>query len=137
MKKGTSILFVNSHNQIILCLRDDKPTIQYPNCWDILGGNVEQDETPKQSIIREIKEELDVELDPREVKLFNVYKLPDRKEYTFWKKADLDIENIQLHEGQCLKWFSEDEVRNTPDEEIAFHFKPIILDFFNKTLPNK
>lgn len=32
----------------------------YPDCWDLVGGHVETDESPHQAVIRECLEELDV-----------------------------------------------------------------------------
>jgi len=61
-RKGTSIIFVNDKKQVLLFLRDDKPDIIYPNMWDVPGGHVEPDETPEQYIIREMKEEMDIDL---------------------------------------------------------------------------
>jgi 8-oxo-dGTP diphosphatase len=127
---GTSILFVNNKNEILLFLRDDIPNIPFPNCWDILGGHPEGDETPEECIRREMKEE--IELDVNNPKLFKVSEMSDRTEYTFWGKANFEIENINLHEGQKLQWFSEDKIKNLSDDEIAFNFKQIILDFFTE-----
>ena len=44
-------------------LRDDKPGIPYPNMWDIPGGHAEYGETPEQCIVREMKEEMDLNLE--------------------------------------------------------------------------
>ena len=123
---------VNSQDQIILFLRDNIDGLPYPDCWDLLGGKIEKNESPQQCIIREMKEELELDLDEKELRLFNTYDMSDRKEYTFWMKTDLDIEKIPLHEGQYLRWFSEEEVKNSPEDKIAFGFKPIILGFFKK-----
>jgi 8-oxo-dGTP diphosphatase len=129
-KRGASILFLNSSDKILLFLRDKKPEIPFPNCWDVLGGNVEEDETPEACIKREMLEEIEVELDnPR---LFNVYDMDDRFEYTFWTQTDLDIKTLTLHEGQRLKWFSEDEIKQMSNNELAFNFKTIILDFYQQ-----
>ena len=125
--KGTSIIFVNDQKQILLFLRDDKPSIPYPNMWDVPGGHVEDGETPEQCIVREMKEEMNLTLE--QFALFSVMEFTDRIEYTFWKMANLDIEGISLHEGQQLKWFTEFEARNT---ELAYGFNEIIDDFFNK-----
>ena len=35
---GCSIIFVNDNQQVLLFLRDDDPTIPFPNMWDVLGG---------------------------------------------------------------------------------------------------
>ena len=126
-RKGTSIIFVNDKRQILLFLRDDKPGLPYRNMWDIPGGHVEDGETPEQCIIREMKEEMDLTLNSFE--LFSVKEFDDRIEYTFWKKANLDIEKVNLHEGQRLKWFTETEAKNT---KLAYGFNEIVDDFLKK-----
>ena len=55
---------------------------------------------------------------------------PDRVEYTFWKKANLDLESINLHEGQQLNWFSEFEAKNT---KLAYGFNEMVDNFFKKS----
>jgi 8-oxo-dGTP diphosphatase len=127
-RKGTSIIFVNDQKQILLLLRDDKPGIPYPNMWDIPGGHVDDGETPEQCIVREMKEEMDLNLE--EFQLLSVMEFVDRIEYTFWKKANLDIQSIKLHEGQQIKWFTEAEVKNT---KLAYGFNEIVDDFFRKS----
>ena len=126
-RKGTSIIFVNDEKQVLLFLRDDKPDILYPNMWDVPGGHVDNDEAPEQCIVREMKEEMDLDLE--KFQLFSVMEFTDRIEYTFWKKANLDIQSITLHEGQKLKWFTEFEVKNT---KLAYGFNEIVDDFFQK-----
>lgn len=127
-RKGCSILFVNEEKQVLLSLRDDIPEIPYPNMWDIPGGHVEEGETPEQCIVREMKEEMDMDLEG--FHLFSVREFPDRTEYTFWKKAYLDIERIRMTEGQGLKWFTEEEVKGT---DLACGFNGIVEDFFGKS----
>jgi 8-oxo-dGTP diphosphatase len=129
-KKGASILFLNHANQVLLLLRDDRQEIPFPNCWDALGGHVEEGETPRECITREMNEEIGKSLkDPR---LFNVYDMEDRIEYTFWQREDFDIDEIHLNEGQRLKWFTEEGIKRMSDEELAFGFKSILLDFFHQ-----
>ena len=127
-RKGTSIIFVNDKRQILLFLRDDKPGLPYRNMWDVPGGHVDDGETPEQCIVREMKEEMGLTL--KQFKLFSVREFDDRIEYTFWEKANLDIEKINLHEGQKLKWFTEVEAKNT---KLAYGFNEIVDDFIKKT----
>ena len=126
-RKGTSIIFVNDQRKVLLLLRDDKPTIPYPNMWDVPGGHVDDGETPEQCIVREMKEEMDLTLEQFE--RFSVMEFTDRVEYTFWKRVNLDIEKIDLREGQRLRWFTELEARNS---KLAYGFNEIIDDFFKK-----
>lgn len=127
-RKGSSLIFVNRRAQILLFLRDDILSIPYPNMWDIPGGHVEPNETPEECIVREMKEEMDLDIEG--FQLFSVTEFDDREEYVFWIKCDLDIEKIELTEGQRLKWFSENEAKTTV---LAYGFNRIVNDFYEKT----
>lgn len=91
---------------------------------------MEVGETPLECITREMNEEIGVKLENPD--LFNIYDLPDRIEYTFWQRANFDIGEITLTEGQCLKWFTHSDINRMTDKELAFGFKSIILDFFRQ-----
>ena len=127
--KGTSIIFLNSNNDILLMLRDNIPSIRYPNCWDLIGGHFEENETPEKCIIRETKEEVGRVVNPT---LFKVMDMGDRIEHTFWTRDNFKSEDITLHEGQMVKWFTEDEIKNISEDKIAFNFKVILLDFYKE-----
>ncbi len=124
-RKGCSIIFLNEQSQILLFLRDDIPSIPYPNMWDIPGGHVEKNETPRECIVREMKEEMDLNL--QDFEKFKIVEFDDRTEYVFWKKENLDISKIELTEGQCLQWFTEDDIKKT---HLACGFNQVALDFF-------
>jgi 8-oxo-dGTP diphosphatase len=124
---GTSIIFINDDNKILLFLRDDFPQIKYPNRWDIPGGHVEIGETPEECIVREIKEEIGLQLS--NFQLFEQREFPDRIEYSFWKRQNINIEKIVLTEGQALRWFSREEAATT---QLAFGFNITIVSFFKR-----
>lgn len=124
---GTSIIFVNDNDNLLLLLRDNIPTIKYPNMWDLPGGNVEFGETPEECICREIKEEFGITI--ANFQLFEKREFSDRTEYTFWQYADFDIKHIKLMEGQRLSWFSEIMAKNTP---LAFNFNITVNSFFDR-----
>ena len=123
--QGCSIIFTNRKRQVLLLLRDDIPTIPYPNHWDLPGGHVEDGETPHACIVREMKEEIDLDLVGFD--LFAVTEMEDRTEFTFWKAVDLDIDRIALGEGQRLRWFTRQEMRAIP---LAFGFNRIVEAFY-------
>src|SRR5437870_413627 len=120
----TSIILVNDSNQVLLHLRDDKPTILYPNMWGLPGGHIEDGETPEQCIIREMKEELDIEL--KTVQLVVAAQRSFGFEYTFWSNANFQVEDIHLTEGQAIRWFTFDEIRAM---ELAYDGNAIFEDF--------
>ncbi|MBU1172649.1 MAG: NUDIX hydrolase [Proteobacteria bacterium] len=133
-RKGCSILFVNSNDQLLLFLRDDIPGLPYANMWDIPGGHVDEGEMPQACIEREMKEEIGVDLN--DFTLFHVYEFNDRTEYVFLKFWDLDIDSLVLTEGQALRWFSEQDILKT---ELAYGFNRVAENFFEQmrmgTLP--
>ena len=49
--------------QILTILRDDKPTIPWPNLWELPGGGREGNESPFECVAREVYEELGIHLD--------------------------------------------------------------------------
>jgi len=97
--------------------------------WDVPGGHVEDDETPEECIIREMKEEMDLDIEGFQP--LSVTEFDDRVEHVFWMKIELDIERINLTEGQRLKWFSENEAKATA---LAYGFNQIVEDFFEREL---
>lgn len=129
--EGTSIIFVRfdkGEPEVLLLLRDDNSQIPYPNCWDILGGHVETGETPADCIAREMQEEIGIDIGAPE--LFRKYYFDDRIEHTYYLVSNLNIQDIHLTEGQALRWFSEQEIRNMRPEKFAFGFRAVLFDFF-------
>ena len=126
-RNGASIIFINYKNEILLLLRDNIPTIPYPNMWDLPGGHVEDNESPEKCIVREMKEELNINLD--RFNPFSVDEFSDRVEYTFWKKVNFDISQVKLNEGQMIRWFTETEAMKT---KLAYGFNQIVECFFAK-----
>lgn len=49
-------------DKILTILRDDKPTIPWPNLWELPGGGREGNETPFECVAREVYEELNIQL---------------------------------------------------------------------------
>lgn len=124
-RSGASIIFINSSNEVLLLLRDDKPDIPYPNRWDLPGGHVEANETPEACIVREMQEE--IETDVSSAHLHSVYNFPDRIEHIFLMNLDTAAEEIPLHEDQRLRWFTVHELDDLP---LAFGFDLVLSDFF-------
>ncbi len=127
MKVAVSIIIENSNKEFLFFLRDDKLSISYPNQWSLLGGGVEDGETFEETIVREMAEEIELQLKKYEV--FNEYSWPGRKEKVFYKKIDMDIKETPLHEGQKLKFFTKDELLKT---DLAFYDNEIMRDFFKE-----
>lgn len=99
-----ALLFDRDH-RLLIYLRDDKPDIPFPNCWDFFGGHLEPGETPEQALVREVREELGVELISWQ--LFRVYECmsgdayPNTK-FIYQARIDKTVGELTLYEGQRL-----------------------------------
>ena len=50
-------------DSVLTILRDDKPSIPWPNMWELPGGGRENEETPFECVQREVFEELGLKLE--------------------------------------------------------------------------
>jgi len=131
MKQIAQIIFENDKGEFLLYLRDGKPGIPFPHHWDLIGGHVEEGETPEQALIREVREELDYDL--KDFEFFREYLClegdvyPNIK-YIYSGKFNLPIEEIILLEGERPQYFTKEEI---PNVKFANILKNIVLDYIN------
>lgn len=77
----------------------------YPDCWDLVGGHVERDESPEQAIARECREEIAVEVSTMRrvpVDLADSNLVPHAFVVTRWEGEPL---NAAPEEHDGLGWF--------------------------------
>jgi 8-oxo-dGTP diphosphatase len=122
---AAGIILINSKKQILLILRDDIPSIPFPNHWDIPGGHVLAGESPEACVRREMIEEMELELG--EIQVFKEYDRDDLHEFIYWKQIDLEPSRIKLHEGQKVRYFSEEEISAM---RLAFWYNAVIKEFY-------
>ena len=129
MKKIAAVILENDKGEILLYLRDSKPDIPFPHHWDLFGGHIEGNETPEQALIREVKEELDYDLE--EYKFYKKFEClegdayPNIK-YVYIGKIDKPVEELKLREGERLRFFSKEEILNV---KFANILKEIVIDY--------
>jgi len=112
MKQIAMVLLFDRQCRLLIYLRDDKPDIPFPNHWDFFGGHVEAGETPEEALVREVKEEIAVEL--KQWVFFRRYvctegdAYPNIK-YLYWARIDKLAEELTLYEGQRLEVIAAEE----------------------------
>ena len=103
MKQIAAIILENDKGEFLLALRDNKSWIPFPNHWDLIGGHVEEGETPEEALVREVKEELDIDISG-----YSFYKKVEcltgdayeNIKYIYTGKINMPIEEITLLEGR-------------------------------------
>ena len=91
--------------EVLLHKRDDKTDVN-PNKWGFFGGSSEGDETPVQTFIREMQEELGIELVESEIIPLCDYENIKRNthRYVFYVVSGKKKEEMVLGEGADFDW---------------------------------
>ncbi len=125
---GAGIILLNSNNEVLLLLRDNKIDIPFPNLWDIPGGKVEDGESPEQAVRREMMEEMSIK-NLGQINLFKILTSENITDNIFWKILNLNLEEIDLKEGQRIEYFNLERIRTT---KLAFNYNEVLESFYSE-----
>jgi ADP-ribose pyrophosphatase len=111
-------------DQILTLLRDDRPDIPWPNHWDLPGGGREGEESPFETVARELFEELSVEIAPERVVYHreeSAYSDPGTTVHFFVARWETLTDGaIRLGaEGQAWSWMSARDFVGRDDAVIS------------------
>ncbi|MBS4968056.1 MAG: (deoxy)nucleoside triphosphate pyrophosphohydrolase [Lachnospiraceae bacterium] len=83
---------------------------EFKDGWEFPGGKIEEEETPENALIREIREELDTEISVGEKITCVEYDYPKfhLSMDCFW--AEIVSGDLVLKEHEAAKWLSRDEL---------------------------
>lgn len=128
---GSKIALING-DEVLVTQRDDKQGLSFPGMWEFPGGAREGSETPLECAIREVHEELGIELNPNSVSWEKVYPSvqdPNKRAYFF--VANITQEEISRivfgDEGQGWKMLKFNEVLTEPN--FIEQFKGRLKDY--------
>jgi 8-oxo-dGTP diphosphatase len=139
--RGAGIIFyIAPTDQLMFFLRDDKPSISCPGMIDIIGGHMEDGETPKAAALREVAEEIvdnstGKPFTPDNVTHFKTFVDSRPGEHNIFLSTLNFVPDFHITEGQGLVFLSRDEARNT---DFAYGYSTVVgefLDTFND-MPN-
>lgn len=77
--------------------------------WEFPGGKVEKNESYESALIREIKEELNADIEVNEYIGESIHHYPEKDIKLIFYKARLLSKNIELLEHESCKWITKDE----------------------------
>ena len=77
--------------------------------WEFPGGKVEKNESYESALIREIKEELNADIEVNEYIGERIHHYPEKDIKLIFYKAKLLSEKVELLEHESCKWITKDE----------------------------
>ncbi len=118
-------ILINNDNQILLSQRTaDK---SFPGQWEFPGGKIESSETANEALIRELKEELGIDID-------NSYLFKRIEHYYDSFTANIEFfivdswsGELSGEEGQLVRWFSAGDLKDLP---ILAADNPVIEELY-------
>lgn len=137
MKYIAAIIFENDNGELLLYLRDNKPGIPFPDHWDLIGGHVEEGETPEEALVREVKEELDIDL--TDYSFYKKYECLtgdayENIKFIYTGRINIPLKEITLLEGVRPQYFKRSEI---PAVKFANILKSIVLEYMDDHPPDK
>lgn len=113
--------FIIDDNGNVLLQKRSKNKKMWPNMWDLsVGGHVEAGEFGRQALIREVKEELGIEINDSEIKYLVGSTSINKKDdvinkhynecYIITKHVDISDIKVQKEEVSEVRYFSKDEM---------------------------
>lgn len=109
-------LIVTEDGRYIMQLRDANPDIFYPDHWGCFGGAVDEGENPIQALRRELREELEFEINEANEFIrfdFDLTTLGQGKVFRIYYELVVSLESFSrfvLHEGVLVKAFTAREI---------------------------
>jgi 8-oxo-dGTP diphosphatase len=122
---------IHREGRLLLCQRP--PDKRHGGLWEFPGGKVEATESDESAVVRELREELDVEVTRVDAPLFEV---PDPGSNFLIAFVPVEIAGDPIcHEHSAMTWATPDELRElslAPSDRALLVF----LGIWNQTLPH-
>ncbi len=122
LKDGAKVFIKNKKlGKFLFFLRDDNQNIPNPNMWGLLGGGIEDRETPIEALKRELSEESNVEVynikNLGSILATNIFnedggkRVESNQVFVFLADTDAMLDQLKLYEGQKLGYFTLEQVK--------------------------
>ncbi len=125
-------VIVNEHNRILITQR--MPDSHLSGFWEFPGGKIDEHESPQQALKREIKEELDADVEVLRLLWQQEFEYPEKEiRISFYHCRLLsDERQLKTLEVADLRWIKAEEFSRFPfpPADDAF-IKKLVTDFKN------
>ena len=114
---------IELENKILIAQRKAKDSL-FGGLWEFPGGKIEDGETPKECMARELKEELEIEVEVGRLIISNKHRYPNGIYELLVYKVEHISGNFVLNDHDEVKWITIDEISN-------FEFPPANTPIIN------
>ena len=98
---------IYKNNKFLIAQRNFKKA--QGGLWEFPGGKVEKNESYENALIREIKEELNADIEVNGYIGEIIYNYPEKDIKLIFYKAKLLSEKVELLEHESFRWITKDE----------------------------
>ena len=112
---------MNDKNEFLIQKRSENKKI-YPNKWSITGGAVDSGETSLEGAIREVNEEIGIDIDKEKAEFMLSFKRSHGFVDVWLTKQNVDLKDIvmQKEEVSDVKWVTKEELEKMiENDEVA------------------
>lgn len=134
----SSFIFIINDNDEILIQQRLATAKKCPNMWEVASGGVNASETSLDGAIREVKEELGITVDKKDLTFIGSYARINDYVEIFLLKSNISVSDLKLQEDevQNAKWVKIEEFEKIIEEGNAsdtgyFIFKEYYNKFYN------
>lgn len=108
---GSDVWIINSDNKILIQKRSPLKRLE-PNVWAMTGGSVILGENSLKTIVREAKEELNIDINSDNLKFITKFRTGNVWIDTYLLKCDYDISKMKFQEDEVsdAKWATWEEI---------------------------
>lgn len=136
MKQITTVAgIIENKDGKILCTKRDVGKYEYVSLkWEFPGGKVEEGETEKQTLERELREELDIKVEIGDFFYQVEHDYPDFHLSMAIYKCKFDGDKIALNVHKEIEWVNPEDIMNFDWAEAD---RPVAITIYKQFLNNK
>ncbi len=135
-KRQNSILVpykIQNGGVVVYLQKRSKDAKRLPDYFGFFGGGIEEGESPEKALLREIKEEMGLDLNLESVRLFNRYEFIKSIKYTYlFEPSENWEDSVIIGEGEYGQWFTVEDALSK--HNIILEDKVILNDLERKLL---
>ena len=121
-----SVILENMEGDVLLLLRDNRSTMVFPNQWTLIGGKIEEGETPEMAAHRKLQEETGLKTELSFLKQYDrEHPLFIIDQYIFAGRETDSRDLLVL--GRDFQFFKPCEVVHL---NIGYGFKDLLREYF-------